>query len=310
MFQTIFKKPKAHVDSVWGCSWGRSEADGTENIVTGSVDSLVKFWRWIPEKNMLSLKNCGEEHSLGVVSVDIDSHGLNAVSSSMDNSLLLWNIENGKLLKKFNTKNEECWKVKFSPDSKYVVTGGSSGKIHTLSVESGELINSIDVDRKNFILSIAFSPDGNYMAATTMEGKIHIVDINNQKLFQTIDAHDMPARDLAFSSDSRLLYSVSDDTTIKICDFKHGDDIVDVITDSNAWILSIQFSPNGDYFATTGADGTVRIWDSKQKTNLHTFQEHDDMVWSCAWNYESRRLVTASQDASLQIVECPQMEES
>ena len=36
----------AHEDSIWSCAWGKSEKDGTENIVTGSIDDLVKVYKW------------------------------------------------------------------------------------------------------------------------------------------------------------------------------------------------------------------------------------------------------------------------
>jgi len=37
----------AHDDSIWSCAWGaQHEKDGTENIVTGSVDDTVKIWKW------------------------------------------------------------------------------------------------------------------------------------------------------------------------------------------------------------------------------------------------------------------------
>lgn len=38
----------AHNDSIWSAAWGRSDQDslGAETIVTGSVDDLVKIWRW------------------------------------------------------------------------------------------------------------------------------------------------------------------------------------------------------------------------------------------------------------------------
>ncbi|PVD36343.1 hypothetical protein C0Q70_03322 [Pomacea canaliculata] len=37
-----------HNDSIWSAAWGRSDQDslGAETIVTGSVDDLVKIWRW------------------------------------------------------------------------------------------------------------------------------------------------------------------------------------------------------------------------------------------------------------------------
>jgi len=37
----------AHDDSIWSCTWGPThERDGTENVVTGSVDDTVKIWKW------------------------------------------------------------------------------------------------------------------------------------------------------------------------------------------------------------------------------------------------------------------------
>lgn len=36
----------AHEDSLWSCAWAKNERDGSENIVTGGVDDLVKIWKW------------------------------------------------------------------------------------------------------------------------------------------------------------------------------------------------------------------------------------------------------------------------
>ena len=37
----------AHEDSIWGCAWGaKYSPEGTEHIVTGSVDDAVKTWKW------------------------------------------------------------------------------------------------------------------------------------------------------------------------------------------------------------------------------------------------------------------------
>lgn len=36
----------AHDDAIWTAAWGKSEADVTETIVTGSLDDMVKVWKW------------------------------------------------------------------------------------------------------------------------------------------------------------------------------------------------------------------------------------------------------------------------
>ena len=36
----------AHEDCIWTVAWATNDKDGTENIVTGAVDDMVKCWRW------------------------------------------------------------------------------------------------------------------------------------------------------------------------------------------------------------------------------------------------------------------------
>lgn len=36
----------AHEDGIWSCAWSKSENDGNEYLVTGSVDDSVRIWRW------------------------------------------------------------------------------------------------------------------------------------------------------------------------------------------------------------------------------------------------------------------------
>ena len=36
----------AHEDGIWACDWSRSEKDTSDYIVTGSVDDMVKLWKW------------------------------------------------------------------------------------------------------------------------------------------------------------------------------------------------------------------------------------------------------------------------
>lgn len=37
----------AHEDNIWAVAWATSKKDGTESILTGGIDDLVKCWRWL-----------------------------------------------------------------------------------------------------------------------------------------------------------------------------------------------------------------------------------------------------------------------
>lgn len=74
-------------------------------------------------------------------------------------------------------------------------------------------------------------------------------DLETGKLLSQIGGHALPVRAVAFSPDSKLLLSGSDDTQIKIHQPRHEEQIK-TLTGHGSWILDLAFSPNGLHFAS------------------------------------------------------------
>lgn len=36
----------AHDDAIWSVAWGKNKKDGSETVISGSLDDLVKVWKW------------------------------------------------------------------------------------------------------------------------------------------------------------------------------------------------------------------------------------------------------------------------
>ena len=63
--------------------------------------------------------------------------------------------------------------------------------------------------------------------------------------------------------------------------------------------LDVQFSPDGEWIASTSRDGTVVLWDSATGERLGArFSYHDQAVWHAAITPDST-LLTASLDGSV-----------
>lgn len=45
-----------------------------------------------------------------------------------------------------------------------------------------------------------------------------------------------------------------------------------------SWVLGVAFAPNGQQFASSSSDHTVKVWELAQRQCLHTFNEHNDQV--------------------------------
>ena len=69
-------------------------------------------------------------------------------------------------------------------------------------------------------------------------------------------------------------------------------------------VWSLAFKPNSYLLASGSADGTVRIWDVGDNTNLRhvrTLRGHTGTVYSVAWSPDGRTLASASHDGTVRL---------
>lgn len=277
------------------------EDEVIEIIVTGSVDDLVKVWK--VESDRLELSKTLAGHSLGVVSVALNSDCTVCASSSLDSVLILWDLKAGSKIKTVMVGPVELWTIAFSPDDNYIISGSHSGKINVFGVESTKLEQTFDT-RGKFTLSIAYSPDGKYIASGALDGIINIFDVQNAKLTHTLEGHAMPIRSLCFSPDSKYLLTASDDGHMKVYAVQHAE-VVGTVSGHASWVLSVAFSPDSKYFVSGSSDNTVKVWQISDLTCVHTFKEHTDQVWCVKYNKDGSKIISVSEDKSVNLYSCP-----
>jgi len=105
-------------------------------------------------------------HAEIISSIAYSPDGKLLLSASWDNTVRIWDANNGDLLKILN-HNFFVWSADFSPDGKYIVS--ASDDIYIWDTKSGNKIQTFVENRKNLnasIRSAAFSPDGKYIVTT------------------------------------------------------------------------------------------------------------------------------------------------
>ena len=94
------------------------------------------------------------------------------------------------------------------------------------------------------------SPDGSKVALSLETGQISIFNLDTQSLISTYTTHATTVRSLAWSADSQLLLSASDDRRLTLFDARIGPSgigggAVASLTGHGSWVLSTAFSPDG-----------------------------------------------------------------
>ena len=196
----------------------------------------------------------------------------------------------------------------FSPDSRYIATGGTDNTVRVRDAMSGKEITRMKHDGDGNVYSIAFSPDSRYLVSGSGDGTARVWDILSGLEITRVTHEDYlyahgEVYAVAFSPDGRYVVSGSRDKTARVWDAKSGKEVSRIF--HNCFIFSAQFSPNGIYIVTGDCDNTVRVWEAASGKEIaqmkHDGGTNNESVNSVAFSPDGRYIVSGSQDGTARI---------
>ena len=142
------------------------------------------------------------------------------------------------------------------------------------------------------INAMAWSPDGNYLALTATSSAIHIWNTRNWMLHTALTSIDT-VTSLTWSPDSTMLAS-TDDRTLQIWDVKQDKVLYQTGRVVSSRHNSALWSPNGNYLALAGSDGSLNILDTSKPQAIEVLNRYKNIPAN-----KNKVLLSWSPDGSL-----------
>jgi len=237
-------------------------------------------------------------HTAGVTSVAFSPDGKYIVSGSYDNTIKLWDIETGRLIRNFSGNFYYILSVAFSPSGNQIISSSMDNTLKLWDVETGREIKTFS-GHTEYVNSVAFSPDGKYVLSGSDDHTIILWDVETALIIKQYFGHTLGVTSVAFSPDKKYILSSSIDKTIILWDIETAE-IISIIS-GNSCINSVIFSHDGKQILAGLEDKTVKLFDTETGREIRTFAGHSAWVKSIAFSPDGMYILSGSDDKTVML---------
>uniref|UniRef100_A0A3P9KJ77 WD repeat domain 1 n=1 Tax=Oryzias latipes TaxID=8090 RepID=A0A3P9KJ77_ORYLA len=221
--------------------------------------------------------------------------------------VIIRNIDNPAIADIYTEHAHQVGVAKYAPSGFYIASGDASGKIRIW-----------DTTQKEHMLKYEYTPISGKIKdiAWTEDSKRIAVVGDGREKFGAVFLWDSGSSVGELSGHSKLINSVdirqkrpyrlaaaSDDTCGSFFEgppfkFKF------TLRDHSQFVNCVRFSPDGNRFATAGADGQIFLYDGTTGESVGTLggeKAHGGGIYALSWSPDSSQLISASGDKTVKL---------
>ena len=243
----------------------------------------------------------------GVYRVAYDPQGRRLATVGTDNQIRILDATTGELLIQMAGHGAGTTAglfpgtlgVAFSPDGARLASAGADGLAKVWDTSTGRELLTF-AGHSDSLLSLAWSPDGRLIATTSDEGDTSVILWNPDtgEIVHRLEGHAFRAWGVAFSPDGARLITGGARGVIKAWDVATGANLYTVLDESDD-IGSVTFTPDGEFFFTTGSV-PLRLRRAADGEEVLTLAE--PLIWSAAISRDGRWLYAADVDGIVRVM--------
>ncbi|XP_015184290.1 PREDICTED: POC1 centriolar protein homolog A-like isoform X2 [Polistes dominula] len=224
------------------------------------------------------------------------------VSSSLDKSLMLWNLSDSIRGFQLKAHKDAVLDVCYAPSGEIIASASRDRSIR-IWIPSRITGQSIDFKaHSGAVSSLDFCPNGERLLSASYDKTCKLWMLCKRKFLLSFNGHTNWVRCAKFSPDSRLIISCSDDKTVKLWDVSTGK-CVKTINEVKAPALYVEFHPSGGVIGSANTGGYIKLYDLRMGSLYQHYAIHKGPVNVAKFHPKGNFMLTASEDTTMKVLD-------
>ncbi len=241
---------------------------------------LPKFYLWDLTK---SLEEPRKQFNLTARprSFALSANIKKALTASVDNQVLLWDLDSGQIIKRFKETIKHVTAISLSTDSRYALIGEQDGTIHWWDTQSDAV--KVLKSHVRSVNALLFNRDNNYVLSGSEDKTAILWDANTSEVVKILSNPD-DVLSVAMSSDNKYALTGSTDSVImwdltqeekELKPFKEFKENMSLVT-------AVAFSHTVEQIITSSSDNMTRLWDIETSKAIGVYQSASELTGKAA----------------------------